>query len=173
MATNPPEPPAWRFSEAKKQLYDDIVNKVVEGMHPAQIHTMRPIYTQYKLARFVPNCTNLREQIALFQTNAEQDSAALARDIQLHPRPTLAHGGYPRWDGSEAERFLKEDIDNGLHSQMPAQDLRETRAAYMLFPKKVFSDHINQECRGRRERPYWLARKALKDAEKAKAKKRR
>ena len=55
------------------------------------------------------------------------DTAALTHDRQLRPQATYNTNGVPRWEGSDAERWLKEDIINGLHNEMAPQALYKTR----------------------------------------------
>jgi len=49
------------------------------------------------------------------------------------------------WEGSEAERRLKRDIDAGIHAQMKPQDFYNTGNAYKKFSIVVFRKHIEQE----------------------------
>jgi hypothetical protein len=90
---------------------------------------------------------------------AVSDSTDLAKDRRTRPPPKHTSKGYPRWDGSDAARFLKEDADKGLLQQLKPSELRETRQEYKLFPAKVFRDHIHQEKRGRTSKSYWMVRK--------------
>jgi hypothetical protein len=72
--------------------------------------------------------------------------AALAHDRQLRPQATHASNGVPRWEGSDAERLLKEDITAGLHTQMAPRVLFRTRAEYYeVFTLDQFRGHIAQE----------------------------
>lgn len=61
--------------------------------------------------------------------------------------------GYPRWDGSSAQRLLKLDVTAGAHMIMKPQVLQSTRDEYKPFPLKVFIDHIYQEKKSRLESP--------------------
>jgi hypothetical protein len=162
-ATEEKPPPPWEHSEAKKQLARDIIDgTVTDNMAAANVFLMRPEFQLYKKKNFVPNFKRLKKKIRERGQYARADHAALARDLVLHPVAPLTHGGYPRWDGSDAERWLKIDIDNDLDDEMAPQELWAMRPAYMLFPKKVFRDHINQERRSRREKGYWLHKMCLK-----------
>ena len=70
---------------------------------------------------------------------------------------------YPRWDGSEAARLLKLDIEAGEHLKLTPVKLHEKRVEYKALPLHVFRDHIYQEKRSRMEGSYW---KALRSQEK-------
>jgi hypothetical protein len=116
-------------------------------------------YAAYGLDKFRQNLSTLRESIKIDHAKAVSDSTDLAKDRRTRPPPTHTSKGYPRWDGSDAARFLKEDADKGLLQQLKPSELRETRQEYKLFPAKVFRDHIHQEKRGRTSKSYWMVRK--------------
>ena len=61
------------------------------------------------------------------------------------------------------------DISQNLQVNQKPKELWVTRPEYKAYPLNVFRDHIQQELRARRERPYWMARRAEKEAEKAKS----
>ena len=163
-----PELPPWRYSEAKKQLIKDILDGTLDGKGPGEVHEFRPEYKERKYENFRTNLNNLRKALKEQRARADSDDAALAHDEALNLRTNSKP--YPRWQGTEAERLLKLAIDNGQHIIMQPQELKNTCAEYEPYPLKVFRDHIQQELRSRTERPYWLARRAEKEAEKAKAK---
>jgi len=166
----PPAPPEWRYSEAKKQLARDILAGKTKGKKPKQVHESRPMYEQYKLSNFRTNFTNLKATLEGLQRRAESDEAAFLHDEALNLRTN--NKPYPRWGGSVAERFLKIDIDAGKHKVMEPLQLHKTRPEYSPYPLTVFRDHIHQELRGRRERPYWMARREEAEKKKKKKKKR-
>lgn len=56
---------------------------------------------------------------------------------------------------------------------MEPRELKAARPEYTPFPSDVFSGHIQQELRARKERPYWLARRKEKEEEKSKKNKKR
>lgn len=130
---------------------------VPDSMDPSEVYGMRPEYRQYPYERFEPNLNNLRNALNRDQGKADSDSAALAHDRRIHPKSTeTAQGcGYPRWDGSEAERLLMADMDAGKHKRMRPEELYRTQEEYQRFPQQVFRDHIHQEQRARTEKPYW------------------
>ena len=73
----------------------------------------------------------------------------LAFDIyrRNHPIQTHNSNGELRWEGSEAERLLKEDMKKGLHIDKKPSELQATKEAYMQFSKERFRKHIHQEMR--------------------------
>lgn len=98
------------------------------------------------------------------------DAQALRCD-KKNDHPPNNNTSYPRWHGSAAQKLLKEDVSNKLQEAMKPRELRLTRPEYQEFPLKVFRDHVQQEIRERKERPYWMARAAKKKKEKANKKK--
>jgi hypothetical protein len=74
------------------------------------------------------------------------DSAALAHDRRIHPKAANNHRGEPRWEGSDAERLLRQDMDEGKHKTMKPQLLYNMRNEYYEnYPLKIFREHIYQE----------------------------
>ena len=62
-----------------------------------------------------------------------------------HPRPQLDPRGKPQRHGSEAEKFLEEDLENGLFDDKTTPVmLRQSRPAYQEFDLDVFRGHIHQ-----------------------------
>lgn len=82
------------------------------------------------------------------EKRSKDDLLAYQVYIKNHPRPTHNYRGEPQWDGSDAQKFLKDDMKQGEHLKYdrPSQ-FRETRPEYLLFGKKAFRSHIHQEKR--------------------------
>ena len=154
----------WKDSRAKELLRIDIVEKrVTSDMKPKVVYAMRPEYQAFKKKNFSKNYRTLQKGIAKDQQRADVDHAAVARDLQLHPPATHHSRGYPRWAGSEAERLLQIDVENGIHTTLKPRELRATQEEYRAYPLDVFRMHIHQETRRRKERSYWLSRKRKKN----------
>jgi len=155
----------WHYSDAKELLVQDIKDRtVLSGMHACQVYVMRPEYSDYDYDRFAGYLYNLRITFDELQNLANIDAQALAHDLALGLRKNSKP--YPIWQGSKAERLLKQDIDAGLDLVMEPIELHAKRPAYSVYPLTVFRDHIHQELRARRERPYWMARRKQKEEEK-------
>jgi len=160
-AKKPKKPEPWKESQAKRTLKQMILRGETKNKSAREVYEMRVEFRAYEFKKFSPNFRNLCDVLKRDQDKADSDAAALAHDRLIHPKgPETAKGcGYPRWDGSDAERLLTQDIDNGLHETHKPQALYKTRPEYQHFPLKVFRDHIHQVLRARLERPYWLNRK--------------
>ena len=76
---------------------------------------------------------------------AAYDNKAVAKDLEKYP-PNEG-----RWDGSAAQRLLKEDFDDNKHlAYAKPSDFRETRPEYKLFTKVEFRKHVDQEKQSRK-----------------------
>jgi hypothetical protein len=147
---------------AKEILRQYIIDrKVTRAMKSREVYEMRPEFQQYRFARFSDNLRNLFDVLERNDKRAEADAAALAHDRTIHPvGPETAKGcGYPRWEGSDAQRLLKMDIDAGRNKEFKPKELHKSRMEYQAFPLHVFRDHIYQETRDRLGKSYWLDRK--------------
>jgi len=69
-----------------------------------------------------------------------QDRAAL-------PPSSHNHRGEPRWEGSLAQFFLKQDVKNKHHETMSRNDFYDSCTEYAAFLKTTISKHIDQEVR--------------------------
>jgi hypothetical protein len=131
----------WQHSDAKKALSDNIIKKkVTNNMSALDVYNSRLDCQAYSFVKFEEYLKNLRAAIQKKQDFADRDAAALAHDLPLRPeRKTL------RWGGSNAQKLLQEDIENGLHMDKKPRELRGTRAEYQDFDSKKFQKHLNQE----------------------------
>jgi hypothetical protein len=108
-------PAPWKKSKAKQQLREDIIDGTVKPSDgPSAVWASREIYQQYNKTKFSTNLRNLCLAIVRDQAWAVSDKAAVDNDLQLHLPAAVSHRGYPHWDGSDAERFLKQDMKEGM-----------------------------------------------------------
>jgi hypothetical protein len=83
---------------------------------------------------------------------AEDDQKAYDNFRSLYPRPTHDHKGIPLWDGSDAQRLLKQLMAEGKHVGVEPKNLwenedKELRKAFQVYTLDVFRKHIYQEKR--------------------------
>lgn len=144
----------WKDSEAKRLLVQDLMSGEIpldpNEMEPAQVYLQRPEFANFGYERFRDRLRDLRAQIRASKHHASSDSAALAHDRRIYPKKTNNHRGEPRWEGSEAERLLKLDIDEGKNMSLIPIDLYNSQNEYKKYPLKVFRKHIDQEERRRK-----------------------
>lgn len=167
----------WKTSIAKKLLMKDIIDgKVTVGMKAEEVYEMKPVYKDYSYHNFKNNLKNLQVSVEKLYNAAEIATEGYnnylqycANENQMNPpgqNTVLPTRNYPKWDGSEAARFIVEDVDNGIHLSLAPREIWAARTAYKLFPLKVFRDHLNSETRRRKERAYWSYQHKLKKSSK-------
>jgi len=121
-------------------------------MGPQEVYIQWPEFAEVEYERFRDRLRDLRRAVSLKNNRSASDSAALAHDRLIHPVAAHNHRGEPRWEGSEAQRLLKVDMDNDMHKLMVPEALHHTRQVYMDYPLVVFRKHIEQEERARKLR---------------------
>jgi hypothetical protein len=101
----------WKYvlaipAHAKELLRKDILNgKVVDSMTPKEVLAMRP-ENEPDRKNAGTNLRNLQKTIMENQAKADSDSSALAHDRRIFPPSANTSQGYPRWDGSDAQRLM-------------------------------------------------------------------
>jgi len=141
----------WATSTAKRLLTDDIINgNVTHDMPAKEVYMWRPEYAATEWQKFPRRLRDLRKQLNVGKTKANKDAEALAHDRQLFPKKTHSTLNLPNWDQSDAQRLLKEDIDNNKHKVMKPKELYESRNEYQVFSLDVFRGHIHQEVKTRK-----------------------
>lgn len=159
-------PTAWEI--AKEKLTKEIVDgNLPHDIHPKAVRQLDDSYKNVPEQNFEQNLNELRKRLANFKFYSELDDKALRSDRLYYPEKAEN-----RWAGSEAERLLKIDIDDGRHERMKPKELYEdpNRVAYKEFSLDQFRKHINQEVRSRKGTMYWMALKAQKKEAKAEKK---
>jgi hypothetical protein len=83
----------------------------------------------------------LHKRTSKDQNRASEDLAAFLHDTQI-PCPqavaAAAAAAYPRWQDSEAEQLLKNDIEAGIGTSIKPEQLWNLRQEYQAFPLTVF-----------------------------------
>jgi hypothetical protein len=144
----PKKKKGWRYCATKKLLSEDILSGAIpEDMHWHDVYWQRPEYAESKWDLFAGRLDSLRQQISHAKDRNTTEEAALVHDRALFPIPTHNHRGEPRWDGSEAQRLLKEDVAAGIHETMKPQQLYQTHPQYNDYSLAVFRGHLYQEVR--------------------------
>ena len=117
------------------------------------------------------NLSNLREKMATELDWAIQDDHAYEHDEILalrrrHDSSSAASGKPNKWDGSAAQRLLKEDLNQPTKANLKPSALRATNPEYARFDGKVFRAHVNQWKRSRLESPHWSKKREDKQDKK-------
>jgi hypothetical protein len=152
-------PTAWKDSEAKQRLREDILQGMVtEEMDARQVFEMREEYQDYNFNNFKTNLKNLRTSILCLQESAQIAHVAHQNYTKLLTNNTNCVANsrrYPKWNDSEAAHFLALDVDARLYETLKPEALWMSRLEYQNYPLKVFRDHLHGEQRKRKERAYW------------------
>lgn len=142
------------WDSAKTKLTEEILGgRLPDELPAAEVWRLDPVYERVPIDNFRPNLAALRERFRKFRIANELDEEALRNDRRLHPIKLEG-----RWPGSEAERLLKKDIDDGIHETMTPKELYNLpdREGYKEFPYDKFRKHIHQEVRSRSDSLYWI-----------------
>lgn len=160
-------PTAWEIAKPILQKYY-LDGTITDAMKPRVVWEMQPEFVDVKYENFRNNFARMKKTIKDQKYRAEIDEAGYLNDISLYP---LAKDTDGYWDGSEAQKLLKQDIGMKRHEQMKPEYLWLSRPQYQQFLLKKFRDHIHQELRSERETNYWIVKKKKKQkAEEARRK---
>jgi hypothetical protein len=157
----------WRYSPEKKLLLQWLEDgEVGQSDEPRQVYLMHEGFWQFKYENFTNNLRNLKIKVMQSKGRAVVDAVGFENDRRLFPPTINSLRGYPHWPDSDAEYFLKQDLDENIDELLEPKAFHQFRDAYLLFPLNVFRAHIYQERRSRYMRAYWLykKRKAAADA---------
>ena len=155
----------WRNSEAKEILLNGLIDGNIPlskaEMAPEDVYALHAAFQKFPYTNFRTNLNNLCKDIAGQKQNTQIDESRLAHDRALMKRE-MTQRGYAFWPESEAKQLLIQDLKDGIHNILKPKELHQTRPQFLQFPLSVFRDHIHQELRALRERPYWLHKKKMK-----------
>jgi hypothetical protein len=137
----------WQYSTAKEALRKAILaGTVTDNMSLDDIFMSFPEVAETDRKKFSGRLRGLRQQITASNTAVASDEAAHAHDRALRPAPSHNYRGEPRWEGSEAQRLLKEDVASGKHRAMKPTLFYNSRVEYTQhYTLKTIREHIYQE----------------------------
>jgi hypothetical protein len=93
----------------------------------------------------------MRKQMISCKLQASLDNDALLHDEKILRREKPSRNGERRWEGSEAEKLLRADMDTNQHKIMRPKELYSSRKEYHEnFALVVFRKHIDREERRRK-----------------------
>jgi hypothetical protein len=149
----------WKDSKARtllyKQLTDGNIPKDAKDSNGCftvplldDIYKMHEEYKLYDRTKFSSRLSSLRTQYHECMIRNAMDIEAFDNYRQNHQPSLISHYGYPEWQGSEAQRLLKIDLEAKKQDTMSRMDLWDSKPEfYEHFPLKVFRDKLNQEVR--------------------------
>ena len=94
---------------------------------------------------FVRRLASVRDDHLKKLSRCQSDSEAHRIAKENHPTPKLNSQGEPQWNGSEAQKHLKELIAQGKHKDNTPEEMWSKNPAHQVHSKQTFRDHIHQE----------------------------
>lgn len=145
----------WRYSDARQLIAQDMMDGIVpinetikdpEKLYN-ELYAELPEFEDFPYDKklFATRLKSLQATVSKLQGSAKLDIAAFARDRAIFPLQTHAPNGRKNWEGSEADRWLKVDMNSGLHEHMAPSELYATRTCYSDgFSLRRFTKRIDQ-----------------------------
>ena len=96
---------------------------------------------------FIRRIKSVRDDHVKKVKRCEEDLKAYTAAKLNHPTPQFNHRGEPQWNGSEAQKQLKELIASGGHIEKEPKELWAGNTEFRKYLLKSFRDHIYQEQR--------------------------
>lgn len=96
---------------------------------------------------FVRRLGSVRDDYIKKVERSKKDQEAYNLAKQNHPTPKLDSRGRPQWNGSTAQKLLKEMIAEGKHVGKQPETIWKSKEAYRVYSLQTFRDHIYQEQR--------------------------
>ena len=142
----------WRNSKAKRLLYSALMEGTVpmeDTMPMEDIYLICPEFALYSFDKFKDRLQRLRKKINQLDSRAEADLAAFNNYKSNHEPALFSHKGYIQWQGSTAQEFLWDDLEDYLNNpETKPKDLWLSRPEYQKeFPLEAFRDKMKQEIR--------------------------
>jgi hypothetical protein len=143
-------PPKWKGSYAQDLLYRDLRDGTIgPHMTAAQAQATRPEFLEYEDPdKFEEYFNKMRQKAIVAKDLSKKDYQGLMNDrVNHHPiEPFSEARGYPRWEGSDAERMLKEHVASCSYKDFASpNEYWQSQEEFQVFPLKVFRKHIEQE----------------------------
>ena len=142
-----PEKWSWEFSWAKEILRRGIKEgDITKAKTYDEIHTFHSEVEATDRKLLPSRMRALWQQFAADKGTADKDAADLEHDLKLFPISTHNYKGEPRWEGSNVQKQLREDIKEGLHLETTPEEFYNSRELYTKFYcQETIRQHIYQE----------------------------
>ena len=163
-ATKQDTPPSWITSEARQIVAQCFIDEILP-LDKDELLALdsKDIFDSLfsDLPEFAPfpyrkdlydnRIESMRDQVAKRIGWANYDRMALENDRKKHPETKYNAKGEPVWKGSEADYWLRVDMEEGKHLSMKPRQLRELRPCYQVFTKERFRKRIDQIKQSKKE----------------------
>ena len=149
------------WDKAKPLLLESCLDgTITDAMKPRDVWAMQPEFVGVKCENFRTNFATVKRTIRKQRHHADVDEAGHLNDIAIH---LLASSSDGHWDGSEAKRLLKLDIEKSRHKSMKPELPWITRPECRKLRLDESRGHIHQELRSDRETLHWIVKKKKKE----------
>ena len=152
----PPSP--WRNSKAKMKLTELLKDESswVQVCDPYHVFCADEDFRKYDENNFINNFKSLKNKIETDRCAVEFDKLCFEHDRILHPASSTNKRGDKRYEGSGAERQLKEDVNAGQSKGHAPKEMWLSNPIYNEYlTLKQFRSHKLQEERSLKEKVYW------------------
>jgi len=168
-SSNKKKTDAWAGSKGRSMLREDIRHGVIPANKSAEQVWQQHFRAEFDVGDrpgegqrlFAGRLKTARAWVAKKLKVSAEEEAAMQADRLVRPAAAINARGEPRWPGSQAEAFLKQDVAAGLHLNMSLDDFHESRPEHHEnHHKETIVGHVEQEvrtqkflkqCRGRCE----------------------
>ena len=129
MAPRNKPPTAWEIAKPILQRHY-LDGTVTDAMKPKDVWQMQPEFSAVRYENFRNNFARLKRTTKEHKDRADLDEAWFRHDTAIY---ALAKDIDGYWDGSEAQRLLKEDIEQKRNERSKPADLWKSRPEYQNF----------------------------------------
>lgn len=146
----------WRNSKAKAKLEKLLKDEdsYVQLLTPQQVCRSDTDFEKYG-ERFVPNYRNLKARIEGEKKSVDFDKDSLEHDRALHPKKDTNKRGEARYEGSAAEKWMKENVKENKTKGMTPTMLLDAVPELRSLTKKQLRSHKHREERHVHEGVHW------------------
>lgn len=145
----------WNFSKGQALLREDVVSGRIPMTMPWEAvyaTFFRPEYLVGEDAEdakrlFEGRLQSARNRHTSHQSRADEEERLMLADRQRHPPPAFDFRGEPRWDGSQAQKIVKQDVDSGFYLGKKPLDYYNMRPQFKQegFSASTIAGHVKQE----------------------------
>ena len=161
------EKESWAASKSEAILRAGILKgTITPEMKPKQVFDMAPDeHGKWKYGSWASNLRNLRDAIDRDRGRMESDILSYGHDLAILKEYRKEHPLLkPKWRGSAAAEFLKDDIDDYLAKKsadptVKPINLYKSRPEYQVFELIVFRKQLYQRMHAESKREYRFEKK--------------
>lgn len=96
-------------------------------------------------AAFVRRLSSVQDDYVKKVDRCQKDLEAYLIAKENHPTPEFNCRGEPQWNGSDAQKLLKDMVSKGEHEGKEPKVIWQSKEEFQLYSLQTFRDHIYQE----------------------------